>query len=68
MAMDRVERAWEAWAALSTKAERAEFLTMMRAAYFQQRKAELRANGHAHDGKVSSLSDLTLTEADFRAH
>jgi hypothetical protein len=31
-AMERVKRAWEAWAALSTKAKRAEFLTMMRAA------------------------------------
>ena len=64
VAMERVQRAFEAWAALSSKCERAEFLSMMRSAYARQRKAELLA---APGAPLSNLSQVALTAGDIAA-
>lgn len=65
--MTRLDWAWRDWQTLS-KGDRARFLTLLREAYSRERDAAVRANGGGPNGaRVSSLGDLTLSEADFRA-
>jgi len=48
--------------------DRARFLAMLREANCREREAVVKAHGGGAQGaRVSSLWDLTLTEADFRA-
>ena len=65
--MTKLDRAWWAWRELS-RTDRARFLIMLREAYCREREAVVKAHGGGAQGaRVSSLWDLTLTEADFRA-
>lgn len=63
--MTKLDQAWWAWQALS-RTEKARFLVLFREHYARQRAA-VRKNGHVAQGaRVSSLTDLTLTEADLQ--
>jgi hypothetical protein len=65
--MNRLELAWSAWRALP-RTERAQFLVLLREQYAREREAVVRENGGGADGaRVSSLGELTLTEADLEA-
>jgi hypothetical protein len=63
--MTNLEQAWRAWRGLS-RTDRARFLILLREAYARQREIAMRQNdGGSHGVRVSSLADLTLTEADL---
>jgi hypothetical protein len=64
--MTKLDRAWWAWQALSG-ADRARFLMLLRETYCREREAVVKAHGRAQGARVSSLRDLTLSEADLRA-
>lgn len=65
--MTTVEQVWRGWRALS-RADRAQFLVMLRQAYSAEREmARRRRNGGvAHGVRVASLADLRVAEVDFR--
>jgi hypothetical protein len=63
--MNKLELAWSAWRALG-KVERAQFLVLLREAYCREREVVVRANGGGAPGaRVSSLRELTLSEAEL---
>jgi hypothetical protein len=62
--MNRLEVALAAWRAL-TKHERAQFLILHNEFYDRKRAAALGSNPRG--GRKLSLSELTMTEADFEA-
>ncbi|MGY4287745.1 hypothetical protein ACVWXO_006965 [Bradyrhizobium sp. LM2.7] len=65
-AMTKLDQAWWAWRALS-KAERAQFLVLLREAYGRERAAAVRKRGNAaHGRKVFCLAELTLADEDLR--
>ncbi|MGY4285803.1 hypothetical protein ACVWXO_005023 [Bradyrhizobium sp. LM2.7] len=64
----RLETAWRAWQSLS-RIEKAQFLGLFREQYARerQRATMARKNGHAgHGARISSLTDLRLSEADLQ--
>jgi hypothetical protein len=65
--MSDLEQAWRAWRALS-RPDRYKFLSLLRGAYAQEREAVLRRHGRADGVRVTTLSDLALSEADFQRH
>jgi len=66
--MTKLEQAWRAWRALS-RPDRYRFLSLLRGAYAQEREAAQRQHGGRADGvRVTRLSDLALSEADFQRH
>lgn len=63
--MTNLDQAWSAWRALS-RAERAQFLVLLREAYGREREARARANGGGACGeRPSSLGQLALSESDI---
>ncbi len=63
--MSRLELAWSAWRGLSG-ADRVRFLSLLRETYSREHEAVVGANGGGAQGaRVSSLGQLTLTEADL---
>lgn len=66
--MTELEQAWRAWRALS-RPDRYRLLSLLRGAYAQEREAVLwRHGGRAEGVRVTTLSDLALSEADFQRH
>jgi hypothetical protein len=64
--MSGLEQVWQGWRALS-RTEKAQFLALFREQYARERAVVRRRNGGgAHGERVSSLSDLTLVEADLQ--